>query len=78
MFFEVPNNPLIAQEGVTLVNVNAGFRFGEDRFEISAFARNLLDEDYLLDAGNTGGAFGIPSYIPAEPRLYGVKVGMKF
>ena len=42
------------------------------------FARNLLDEDYLLDAGNTGGAFGIPSYIPAEPLLYGVKVGMKF
>ncbi|WP_295491918.1 TonB-dependent receptor [Sphingorhabdus sp. EL138] len=78
MFFEVPNNPLIAQAGVTLVNVNAGFRFGEDRFEISAFARNLLDEDYLLDAGNTGGAFGIPSYIAAEPRLYGIKVGMKF
>jgi outer membrane receptor protein involved in Fe transport len=78
MFFEVPNNPLIAQAGVTLVNVNAGLRFGQDRFEISAFARNLLDEDYLLDAGNTGGAFGIPSYIAAEPRLYGVKVGVKF
>jgi outer membrane receptor protein involved in Fe transport len=78
MFFEIPNNPLIAQEGVTLVNVNAGFRFGGDRFEISAFARNLLDEDYLLDAGNTGGAFGIPSYIPAEPRLYGVRFGAKF
>ena len=78
MFFEIPNNPLIAQEGVTLVNVNAGFRFGGDRFEISAFARNLLDEDYLLDAGNTGGAFGIPSFIPAEPRLYGVRFGAKF
>jgi outer membrane receptor protein involved in Fe transport len=78
MFFEIPNNPLIAQEGVTLVNVNAGFRCGGDRFEISAFARKLFDEDYLLDAGNTGGAFGIPSYIPAEPRLYGVRFGAKF
>jgi iron complex outermembrane recepter protein len=78
IFFEIPNNPLIAQDAVTLVNVNAGFRFGGDRFEISAFARNLLNEDYLLDAGNTGGAFGIPSFIPAEPRLYGVRVGAKF
>jgi iron complex outermembrane recepter protein len=78
MFFEIPNNPVTSQDAVTLVNINAGFRFGGDRFEISAFARNLLDEDYLLDAGNTGGAFGIPSFIPAEPRLYGIRVGAKF
>lgn len=78
IFFEIPNNPLISQEGVTLVNINAGLRFGDDRFEISAFARNLFNEDYLLDAGNTGGAFGIPTFIPAEPRLYGVRVGAKF
>ncbi len=78
MFFEIPNNPVTSQDAVTLVNVNAGFRFGGDRFEISAFARNLLNEDYLLDAGNTGGAFGIPSFIPAEPRLYGIRVGAKF
>ena len=78
MFFEIPNNPLISQDAVTLVNVNAGLRFADDRFEISAFARNLLNEDVLLDAGNTGGAFGIPSYIPGEPRLYGVRVGAKF
>lgn len=78
MFFEIPNNPVTSQDAVTLVNVNAGFRFGGDRFEISAFARNLLNENYLLDAGNTGGAFGIPTFIPAEPRLYGIRVGAKF
>ena len=78
IFFEIPNNNLISQEAVTLVNINAGFRFGQDRFEVAAFARNLLNEDYLLDAGNTGGAFGIPTFIPAEPRLYGIRVGAKF
>lgn len=78
IFFEIPNNNLISQEAVTLVNINAGFRFGGDRFEVAAFARNLLNEDYLLDAGNTGGAFGIPTFIPAEPRLYGIRVGAKF
>ena len=53
----IDNRPTIAANG------------GGSRFEVSVFARNLLDKDYLLDAGNTGGAFGIPSYIPAEPRL---------
>jgi outer membrane receptor protein involved in Fe transport len=78
IFFEIPNSELISQEGVTLVNINAGLRFGDDRFEISAFARNLFNEDYLLDAGNTGGAFGIPTFIPAEPRLYGIRIGARF
>jgi iron complex outermembrane recepter protein len=77
LFFETPNNPAIAQGPVTLVNVRAGIGFGE-RFEIAAFARNLFDKDYLLDAGNTGGAFGIPTFIPAEPRLYGVQVTGRF
>ncbi|MGH6612902.1 TonB-dependent receptor [Sphingomonas sp.] len=81
IFFEIPNNPLIAQGPVTLVNVRAGVGFGgegDDRFELAAFARNLFNKDYLLDAGNTGGGFGIPTYIPAEPRLYGVQLSAKF
>lgn len=78
IFFEVPNNPLISQEAVTLVNLRAGMSFGDDKWELVAYARNLLDEEYLLDAGNTGGAFGIPTYIPAEPRLYGVQVSTRF
>jgi iron complex outermembrane recepter protein len=77
IFFEVPNNPLIAQDGVTLANIRTGVGIG-DRFEIAGFARNMFDADYLLDAGNTGGAFGIPSFIPAEPRLFGVQVSAKF
>jgi outer membrane receptor protein involved in Fe transport len=78
IFFEVPNNPAIAQESVTLVNLRAGAAFADDKWEIVAYARNLLDEDYLLDAGNTGGAFGIPTFIPAEPRLYGLQVATRF
>ena len=78
IFFEVPNNPLISQEAVTLVNARAGVSFNEDRFEIAGFIRNAFDEDYLLDAGNTGGAFGIPTFIPAEPQFYGVELTAKF
>jgi outer membrane receptor protein involved in Fe transport len=78
IFFEVPNNPLISQNAVTLVNARAGVSFADDRYEIAGFIRNATDEDYLLDAGNTGGAFTIPTFIPAEPRFYGVEVTAKF
>ena len=78
IFFEVPNNPLISQDAVTLVNARAGVSFADERYEIAGFIRNAFNEDYLLDAGNTGGAFGIPTFIPAEPRFYGVEVTAKF
>ena len=78
IFFEVPNNRAISQAAVTLVNVRAGVSFGEEAFEIAAFARNLTDKNYLLDAGNTGGSFGYPTYIPAEPRLFGAQLTARF
>ncbi|MGB3470720.1 MAG: TonB-dependent receptor [Erythrobacter sp.] len=78
IFFEVPNNPLISQEAVTLVNARAGVSFGDDRYEIAGFIRNAFDEEYLLDAGNTGGAFGVPTFIQAEPRFYGVQLTARF
>ncbi|GAB5349861.1 TonB-dependent receptor [Alteriqipengyuania sp. 357] len=78
IFFEVPNDPLISQGPVTLVNARAGISFADDRFELAGFVRNALDEDYLLDAGNTGGAFGVPTFIPAEPRLFGVELTARF
>ena len=78
IFFEIPNNPLISQPGVTLFNARAGVSFAEDRYELAVFGRNLSNEDYLLDAGNTGGGFGIPTFIPAEPRFYGIELTGRF
>lgn len=77
-FFEIPNTQLLSENGYVLVNARAGVRFDEGRYEITAFARNLTNEDYLIDAGNTGGAFGTPTFIAGEPRLYGVQVAAKF
>jgi outer membrane receptor protein involved in Fe transport len=78
IFFEVPNNPLISQGAVTLVNARAGVSFADDRYEVAGFIRNATGEDYLLDAGNTGGAFTIPTFIPAEPRFYGIQLTARF
>ncbi|MDQ0566779.1 TonB-dependent receptor [Erythrobacter citreus] len=78
IYFEVPNNELTSQGPVTLVNARAGVSFAGDRYEIAGFIRNAFNEDYLLDAGNTGGAFGIPTFIPAEPRFFGVQLTASF
>ncbi len=78
IFFEVPNRDAISQDAVTLVNARAGVSFADDRVEIAGFIRNATDENYLLDAGNTGGGFGIPTFIPAEPRFYGIQVIGRF
>ena len=78
IFFEVPNNPQISQDAVTLVNARAGLSFADDRYEVAGFIRNAFNEDYLLDAGNTGGAFGVATFIPAEPRFYGIQVTARF
>ncbi|WP_086606569.1 TonB-dependent receptor [Erythrobacter donghaensis] len=78
IFFQVPNTALISQGPVTLVNARAGVSFADERYEIAGFIRNAFNEDFLLDAGNTGGAFTIPTFIPGEPRFYGVEVTARF
>lgn len=78
IFFQVPSTALLSQGPVTLVNARAGVSFADDRYEIAGFIRNAFNEDFLLDAGNTGGAFGIPTFIPGEPRFYGVEVTARF
>ena len=78
IYFELPNRLAISQGPVTLVNARAGISFADDRYELAGFIRNAFDEDYLLDAGNTGGSFGVPTFIPAEPRFYGAQLTARF
>lgn len=54
IFFELPNSAALSQARVTLVNAKAGVSFADERFELAGFVRNATDENYLLDAGNTG------------------------
>jgi len=78
IFFELPNSPEISQDAVTLVNARAGVSVADGKYELAGFIRNAFNRRYLLDAGNTGGGFGIPTFIPAEPRFYGVQVTGRF
>ncbi|MES2693349.1 MAG: TonB-dependent receptor [Verrucomicrobiota bacterium] len=72
------NGGSLHQAGYGLVNLRAGYRAPNTRWEIVAYATNLLDKNYLLDAGNVGGAYGIPTFTPAAPRQVGMKATLRF
>ena len=78
VFFEEDNEPGIEQEGYGLLNLRAGLELFSSNLEIALYGKNLLDEEYIIDAGNTGGAFGIPTFIAGPPRLVGVQLTGKF
>ena len=78
IYFEIPNSELISQDPVTLVNLRAGVSLMDGKFQVAGYARNLTDKKYLLDAGNTGGSFGYPTFIPAEPRTYGIELTARY
>ena len=37
-----------------------------------------MDEQYITSAGNTGSLFGIPTFVPGAPRMFGAKVRWTF
>jgi iron complex outermembrane recepter protein len=38
----------------------------------------LLNEQYIIDAGNTGLAFGTPTFIAGAPRFLGIQLRARF
>lgn len=82
VFFEIENQPIagldISEDEVHLVNLRAGFAAADDSWEVNVFANNLFDNEYIIDAGNTGGAFGTPTFVAGPPRFYGVQLTGRF
>ena len=72
------NGGILRQGGFGLMNLRLGYRAPGGRWEVIAYATNLLGKNYLLDAGNAGGAYGIPTNIAAAPRLLSVKTSVRF
>lgn len=72
------NGGILRQGGFGLMNLRLGYRPRGDRWEVTAYATNLLGKNYILDAGNAGGAYGIPTNIAAAPRMVGMKMIVRF
>ena len=82
IFFEEANAPVagfdISQGAVQLTNLRIGLEHTQQNWSVTLFASNLFDKEYLVDAGNTGGAFGFPSFIAGAPRFIGLEFRKTF
>lgn len=73
--FSVPG---IREEAYGLLNIRGGVRLMDGRLQLEGYVENLLDKEYIIDAGNTGGSFGIPTFIAGPPRFWGGGVTVRF
>jgi outer membrane receptor protein involved in Fe transport len=66
------------QGGFALVSARLGYTFRGGNFRLEGFVENVLNKKYIKDAGNTGDALGMATFIPGEPRTYGVQLTARF
>ncbi len=77
VYFEETNLPNISQAGYGIMNSRIGLVINK-KYELNFYMNNIFDKKYIVDAGNTGGAFGIPTFIAGVPRLFGIQASAKF
>jgi outer membrane receptor protein involved in Fe transport len=83
VYFEDDNDERLTQEGYGLLNCTAGFRFkpsknGKTYMEIGVYGKNILNEKYIIDAGNSGNAIGFPTFIAGNPVVFGGQLRIGF
>ncbi|HEX7374601.1 MAG TPA: TonB-dependent receptor, partial [Steroidobacteraceae bacterium] len=70
-YFSVNNDPILSQGAYTLANARVSWTAPGDHATVTAWVRNLTDEDYLV-GGYDLAAFGWDQWVVGEPRTYGV------
>jgi outer membrane receptor protein involved in Fe transport len=83
VYFEDSNDERLIQEGYGLLNYTAGIRFKPAKtkkmyMEISTYGKNVLNEKYIIDAGNSGNSIGFPTFIAGNPAVFGAQVKIGF
>ncbi len=78
IYFEDANTPGLEQAEYGLLNIRTGVELPDQGITIAVYGNNLLEEEYIVSAGNTGSLFGAPTQIPGAPRMIGTKVTWKF
>jgi len=72
------NDPNKEGPSYTLANARVGYRFSEDKYEVSLWAKNAFDEDYRNGAFNSVLREGSLSSYHTEPRTYGLTFRANF
>ena len=78
VFFESSNYPGLSQDTYSLTDVSVKLLQDNSKFAYEFYVNNLFDKEFLIDAGNTGGGLGIPTFVRGMPRIAGVRVYYEF
>jgi len=73
VFFESSNYPGLSQSAYWLTDTNIKLSPKQRKWQVEFYADNLFDEEYLIDAGNTGGGLGIPTFVRGNARTAGIR-----
>ena len=65
------------QDAYGLLNLRIRYAPSSQNWGVEAFGENILDEKYIKDAGNTGDALGMPTFIAGRPASYGLVFKLK-
>lgn len=83
--FQQPPNVFVAdnlvdefQKAYGLLNLRVAWTADRAPVTLEAFVTNLTDEDYIIDAGNTGDNLGLPTFIAGPPRMAGVGITYRY
>lgn len=63
----------LRQGGYGVLNLSVGYRPAVGNWSLALYADNLLDREYLVDAGNIGASFGLPTTVRGAPRVLGLR-----
>lgn len=77
VFFTSANDERLRQHSYGLLNFRTGVVLKKN-YELSFFMRNVLDREYINDAGNSGNQFSIPTTIAGAPRIFGWRLTASF
>lgn len=76
--FSLLADPGAEQEAYGVLNLSAGIIGADERYEVTLFANNLLDENFAAGIANVGGLWGgSPVYIQNYPREANRYVGLR-
>ncbi len=77
IWFEDANTQGLEQESYGSLNGQFGLKLKKPEVIFSVTATNLLNEKYIISAGNAGSLFGVPTFVPGAPRIIGTRLTWK-
>lgn len=77
-FFDDDNTPDLFQDGYAMFNSAIQYSSLNGKYGMRLNMNNIADKNVLIDAGNTGQAFGIPTFVPGAPRFFGIQLFYNF